>query len=481
MDEELITDRLTEVYRMVELDEDLTKKNKKNKNDLFQFGYREQIASHTLEIEAFDPVVIFEKMKKFNKNRIFWSDPTEDFYIVGMGEAVEISRDKSRFETTKEQWSYYVENAFISNKYKEPGTGLFALGGFSFDPKKESTELWDEYDQSQFTIPEYSCTKVNGKYYFTSTLIATDFETAFEQDTRRWDTQEQLLTDSVEVPSQAKVQSKDDVNPEQWLASVKQAIKELKTKESNKIVLARELRLKLDKKVEIAPYLKSLLDMQTNSFVFAFEKGEDCFIGASPERLVKVSGNRMLSTCLAGTAPRGQTKEDDEKIKQDLFHDQKNRNEHQHVVQFIHDNIKGYCSEVDIPDEPVVYPLKNLHHLYTPVKATLKEDVDIFDIIKQLHPTPALGGTPQEDSLQFIRDNESLDRGWYGAPIGWLDSNQNAEFAVAIRSGLIHDDEISLFAGCGIMKDSDAELEYEETKTKFLTMLSVLEEQDESY
>src|SRR5699024_8770370 len=106
-------------------------------------------------------------------------------------------------------------------------------------------------------------------------------------------------------------------------------------------------------------------------------------------------------------------------------------------------------------NEPVIYPLKNLQHLYTPVTATLKDKYSIFDIIEQLHPTPALGGTPTKESLAFIREHEKLDRGWYGAPIGWLDSNQNGEFAVAIRSGLIQGDEASLFAGCCGVKDYD--------------------------
>ena len=132
------------------------------------------------------------------------------------------------------------------------------------------------------------------------------------------------------------------------------------------------------------------------------------------------------------------------------------------------------CTNVNIPNEPVLHPLKNLQHLYTPVTGTLKDEYSIFDCLKDLHPTPALGGTPTEDSLAYIREHELLDRGWYGAPIGWVDSNQNGEFAVAIRSGLIQGDEASLFAGCGVLADSDPEMEFEETRIKMLPMLNVL-------
>src|SRR5699024_8505537 len=171
-----------------------------------------------------------------------------------------------------------------------------------------------------------------------------------------------------------------------------------------------------------------------------------------------LEGNRLLSTCLAGTAPRGETKEEDESIQHALFNDDKNREEHAYVVQMIKESMEPYCTDIHIPEEPVLYPLKNLQHLYTPVSATLNSTNSVFDIIQSLHPTPALGGVPKKESLAFIRKHEQLDRGWYGAPIGWLDSNQNSEFVVAIRSGLIKGKDISLFAGCGVMRDSDPQM-----------------------
>src|SRR5699024_6829835 len=108
-------------------------------------------------------------------------------------------------------------------------------------------------------------------------------------------------------------------------------------------------------------------------------------------------------------------------------HDEKNLEEHGYVVQMIQNSISSCCKDIQIPENPVIYPLRNLQHLYTPVKATLRNGFTVFDIIQKLHPTPALGGLPREKALHFIREEEALDRGWYGAPIGWLDSNQNSE------------------------------------------------------
>src|SRR5699024_5048133 len=105
----------------------------------------------------------------------------------------------------------------------------------------------------------------------------------------------------------------------------------------------------------------------------------------------------------------------------------------------------------------------------------------VFNLIKTLHPTPALGGVPHQTAIKNIRENESMDRGWYAAPVGWLYSTWHGESAIAIRSGLVHNDAVKLFAGCCVMRDSDPEMEFEETKVKFLPMLNVLEDNDGSY
>lgn len=172
--------------------------------------------------------------------------------------------------------------------------------------------------------------------------------------------------------------------------------------------------------------------------------------------------------------PLEEDEEDDEMLAWQLLNDEKNREEHDYVVQMIKQSVAPYVESFDIPDAPVIYPLKSLQHLFTPVTATLKSDATILDLVKQLHPTPALGGEPRDKALQFIDEKEPFDRGWYAGPIGWLDANFDGEFAVAIRSGLITENQATLFAGCGVVKDSDPRAEYEETRIKFTPMLDAL-------
>lgn len=433
-----------------------------------------RIVSITKKITEADPLAFFEAAKSTGKDRIFWTSTAEDFYVVGVGNAYEMLANESRFSVTEKQWNKLLKEAITHNPYKVAGTGMLALGGMSFDPKRDRSGLWENYQTSQFTIPEFILTKNENTYYFTVNmqLKADDHPVQLVKSIKQME--KTLLTTPVKMPKGATIKAKKEIAPNDWKNSVHLATEAIKNNQAEKIVLARELRLKFTKKAEITVMLDKLIQAQSNSYIFAFEHGTDCFIGATPERLVKVEKKQLLSTCLAGTAPRGETKEEDARISTQLFHDEKNREEHDFVVKMIMRSIENYCTDIVIPNEPVIYPLKNLQHLYTPVTATLKNEYSIFDIIRQLHPTPALGGTPTEQSLAFIREYEQLDRGWYGAPIGWLDSNQNGEFAVAIRSGLIQGDEASLFAGCGVVKDSDIEAEYEETKIKFLPMLSVL-------
>ncbi|MGM8365159.1 isochorismate synthase [Virgibacillus sp. W0181] len=436
-----------------------------------------KIASYTKRIEATDPLHFFEAAKRLNKNRTFWTSTADDFFLVGIGNALEIVADESRFAVTKKEWQELLDEAIIHDPYREEGTGVVALGGMSFDPQCEQKSLWKNFQSSQFTVPEFILLKSKNNYYLTMITVVTKND-YFDDFINKWGQIHELIhiDEVTKFPTAAVIESKHEIGISKWLDSVQKAINEIKNNRAKKIVLAREMRVKLDKQAEVSVILKKLIEKQKNSYIFAFEQDEDCFIGATPERLVKIQGKDLLSTCLAGTAPRGNTAEEDKQISEELFHDEKNREEHEYVVQMIKKSMKSYCTDIDIPAQPVVYHLKNLHHLYTPVQAKLKEDASIFDIIEKLHPTPALGGVPRDASLAFIREHEQMDRGWYGAPVGWLDSNENGEFAVAIRSGLIQGDEVSLFAGCGVMKDSDPELEFEETNVKLLPMLSVLED-----
>lgn len=434
--------------------------------------------------EALAPVKlinIFNEAKNKGKNRTFWQNSAADFSIVGIGTAYTIVAEEDRFINLEKEWTSLKESALVHDPFQQVGTGLMAVGGMDFDPLQKKTALWEKYPTSELIIPEMVVVRHHDNYYVTYQWnVTADTNVA---DIVRGQKSLQAFLQPKEMKPYAgqKILAQEEIAPEAWKQSVQKAVDAIKNDEAKKIVLAREMRLKLNQHANIAWMIQQLIDTQPNSYVFAFEQGDNCFIGATPERLVQVEKEALLSTCLAGTSPRGRTEAEDKQLANDLWNDPKNREEHDYVVQMIRGSIEDDCTDITIPNEPSVMTLRNLQHLYTPVTATLKGNGSVLPIVEKLHPTPALGGLPNEAALKFIREEEVMDRGWYGAPVGWMDSNENSEFAVAIRSGLVQGDEISLFAGCGVMRDSDPQMEYEETAVKFLPMYNILEDKDESY
>jgi menaquinone-specific isochorismate synthase len=260
----------------------------------------------------------------------------------------------------------------------------------------------------------------------------------------------------------------------EWVEAVQKATADIHKNEMDKVVLAREVHLEFTEKIDPYQLVGRLQKEQPTSFIFGFENGMQYFIGATPERLVKKKENQVLSTCLAGSIKRGSTTYEDNVLGQQLLQDDKNLNEHNIVVKMIKEVFKDCCYDIEVPNDPALLKTKNIQHLYTPVKGLAKEGQTLLSLVEKLHPTPALGGFPQVKAIEKIRELEPMHRGWYAAPIGWLDYEDNGEFVVAIRSGLIEGNKAALFAGCGIVAESDPKSEYFETRIKLKPMLSAL-------
>lgn len=322
-----------------------------------------KLISYTKEIGEINPLTFFRKAEILGQDRMFWTSTADHFYITGVGNAWEITANRSPFVETEREWNRLMEDAIIHNPYKLPGTGVVALGGMDFDPGKEKTALWKNFQPSQFTVPAFMLTKKDGSCYLTTNVLVKHGDHPFQLANQLEKWEHDLFANKPIPEEKMNIKEKTEIAPEAWKQLVKQTTEDIGSKQAEKIVLARELRLKFDKKADIAGVLGKLLAMQSNSFIFAFEKGEDCFIGATPERLVKLKSRELLSTCLAGTAPRGKTTEEDKAIANELLHDEKNLQEHKFVVEMIKQAMFDYCEDVIIPDEPVIYPLRNLQHL----------------------------------------------------------------------------------------------------------------------
>jgi len=415
----------------------------------------------------------------FFGERVFWSDSSRNMYIVAIGHAYTINAapGSHRFFHVKNQCRQFLyHHIVLSGNYPLTyGTGPILLGGFSFDPYQQKAGLWKNFAEGKMVLPYVMLTVTRDESWLTTNMIVNRYDNPDEKIA--WlEEQERLLSRNhvTPVPHQNRKITEMEVIPDQWIDSVAKVTKDIRAGLIDKVVLARELRLEASNFIQVEDVLTRLHHEQPASYIFAVESGDHFFIGASPEQLVKKQGNVCQSMCLAGTIARGRTSAEDAELGSALLQDQKNLHEHLLAVRMIKTVAEEVCDEVIIPQDPTLYKLRDVQHLYTPVIGRAKDNVSLLDIVEKLHPTPALGGYPRDKALKTIREAEKLDRGWYAGPIGWVNMDGDGEFVVAIRSGLVQGKSVSLFAGCGIVADSDPESEYLETQMKFKPMLSAL-------
>ena len=220
--------------------------------------------------------------------------------------------------------------------------------------------------------------------------------------------------------------------------------------------------------------MRNLIELYPECLNYYFNFTNGILFGSSPERLIKKQQQTIFTEAIAGTAPRGRDIKEDNNYEYELLNSNKDNREHQFVVKEISDKIKPISNSYDIPNSPSVIKLKNVQHLKTTINANIDKKYSLFDLIKILHPTPAIAGTPTDKALNLILLNETNDRGWYSGPIGWIDSNGNGDIFVALRSALQKNENIYLFSGSGVVLESNPPSEWNETELKLEPILSSL-------
>ena len=261
----------------------------------------------------------------------------------------------------------------------------------------------------------------------------------------------------------------ENENYEKWIELFNQCHKKILSKELKKVVISRVATAKLSKKANQECILKRLIDDNLNNFVFAYKKKDKCFLGATPEILLRKDGHRIESHALAGTYIKDN--HGSEKGYKTLLDDQKNFQEHQLVISSIENIFKAFGENTHVSPTKIM-ETRNLYHLESKIYTESNES--IFRWRDRLHPTPALGGSPKEVALRLIQDNEFHERGLYASPIGLINDDGNGLFVVGIRSAILSGHHLHCFAGCGIVESSDCEEEYIETKGKLRTILECL-------
>jgi salicylate biosynthesis isochorismate synthase/menaquinone-specific isochorismate synthase len=358
-----------------------------------------------------------------------------------------------------------------------PGSGPVWVGGFAFAPRGGSAPEWASLAPGQLVLPELSLARRGDEARLTVTAALGGDESAdavLQRVRARVDTLEPAAMPLLDPDPVTSARVAGAAPPEHYESAVGRAVERIRSGEIEKVVLAREVRVHLPAAIDPAPLVDALRAAFPACYCYLVGTPELSFIGASPELLVRRDGARAQTVALAGTARRSADPSVDDLLGEQLLQGAKEREEQAIVARRIERNLRPVSVWVAAADEPVLVKVQNVQHLATPIRAQLADPVPCVELAGRLHPTPAVGGEPRDDAYRLIPALEGLDRGWYAGTVGWTDLSEDGEFCVAIRCALLRGSVAHLYAGNGIVRDSDPADELAETEVKLQALLPLL-------
>lgn len=337
-----------------------------------------------------------------------------------------------------------------------------AVGGFAYRPDRDPGGPWSGFPALLFRVPALAVMRTRGRTFATEAVPGAAELLDLESPAQK-------------APAARTLEVSAVRNPVAWAAAVESAAARLRAGEAKKVVLAREVMARGDGVVTAASVARSLRSAYPSCFIYLVTGADGtAFVGASPELLVRRSRTRAYAQPMAGSIARGATEADDDRLARQLEASAKDEVEHRLVADFVVDALRPFA-EIVTARPPEVVRFTNIQHLATTVTAELRAPgADVLELAAALHPTPAVGGWPRDAADALIDELEAMERGWYAGAVGWMDTRGDGEFAVALRCGLLWEDGARLYAGVGVMPDSDAARELDETELKFKALLTAL-------
>jgi menaquinone-specific isochorismate synthase len=330
-----------------------------------------------------------------------------------------------------------------------PGTGPVALGALPFDPAAPASVV----------VPSLLVGRADDGTRWITSVTPGGTEPELPHD------------DGVAATAPGRHVLTSERPPSEWCQAVADARDELRAGAARKVVLARAVSVRADAPISRRAVLARLRSAYPGCTLYAV----DGLVGASPELLVARSGDLVSSHPMAGTAPRSGDPTTDARLAAALLSSAKDQEEHRITIDMVHDTLLPWCSYLDEEAEPQVVAMANVQHLATRVEGRLSSPpASVLELVTALHPTPAVCGMPRDAALALIARYEGFDRGRYAGPVGWVDAAGNGAWAVGIRCAEVHGDHARLFAGVGVVADSDPDLELAETRAKLQALLGAV-------
>ncbi len=375
--------------------------------------------------------------------------------LVAWGTAARLEPDPGpdRFAATRSRLEHLAARAEVDDEVSLPGTGLVGLGSFTFD---------DAAVGSFLIVPRV----VVGRRDGTTWLTRIDPAGAAARPPDPSPT-------PPDPPRRDRPRYAGSSNPDlRWLEAVATAIERIEAGSLDKVVLARDLAVWSREPFDALDVARRLAHRFPRCHTFVMEG----LVGATPELLLHLDGDRVVSRVLAGTTGRSDDPDDDAALGTALLDSDKDQREHRLAADSVSDVLAPRCVELTCDPKPRLLRLDNVQHLATTFEGRLARPLTSLDVVGALHPTAAVGGTPRHAAIATIHELEGMDRGRYAAPVGWTDAGGDGEWGLALRCAELAGARARLFAGVGVVAGSLPEAELEETRLKLLAMQAVLGE-----
>ncbi|HVU18943.1 MAG TPA: isochorismate synthase [Candidatus Didemnitutus sp.] len=437
-----------------------------------------QLASISMAVESLDPLAVLESIFEGGEKHFYAERPAHGFAVAGAEAVLEfVASGPERFSQAR-TWIEKVLAATIAvGSVDEPFGGphfflaaSFAPGevaGRAFPALRVFVPRWQVSRQGDGSVAVANIPVAAGAPI---DLIAEKVWKAHEKF-RSFDYSAARRQDRPPAP-----RTVIEVGGADWYRrAVAEALGEIARGDYEKVVLSRAQRLESEGEFHPLGVLNHLRRRFPECYAFSIGSGAGpSFIGASPERLIRVAGGRMHTEALAGSAPRGRSASEDARLARALLQDDKERREHQLVIDALGARLADLGVTLEYTSPPRLLGLANVQHLHTPVSASLPAGVHLLDLVARLHPTPAVGGTPRDAAVAAIARMEPFDRGLFAGPLGWVDHRGGGEVFVGLRSALIDGRSATAYAGAGIVAGSEPEKEFAETELKFQALIEGL-------
>lgn len=384
---------------------------------------------------------------------IAWIRRGEGMVAWGEGSRV-TATGPDRIRKLQAFWRAQSEYSVVEDEVGLPGTGLVAFGSFAFAD--------DSADESSLYIPTVAVGRRDGVTWLT-TIDATPTGV----DPRA------VALPEAEPPTPVSGVTIERGDESEWKAAVDRAVGRIGAGEVHKVVLARSVTAQADAPIDLRGVVASLAEGYPTAWAFHV----DGMVGATPELLARVDKGLVTSRVLAGTIRPTGDEQADLAHAAELARSSKDREEHEYAVRSVTDVLDGFCSSINVPEAPSVIHLPNVMHLASDVTGVLREPTSSLELVAALHPSAAVCGTPRDAASRVITDLETIDRGRYAGPVGWIDGNGDGEWCIALRAAEVDADDparLRLFAGCGIVAASDSHAEWEESEAKLEPLRSAL-------